>query len=58
MGNPKDIIKTTGRKYVPQIEISNHWKGNFPLNTKTRKLIRHKNNYGQDIWKQEMGRNI
>ena len=32
-------------KYVPQIEISNHRKGNVPLYVKTRKLIRHKNTF-------------
>ena len=44
-----DRIKTIERKYIPQKEISNHRKGNFPLNAKTRKLIRYKIDYGQDI---------
>ena len=43
MGNPKERITIFGRKYIPQKEISNHRKGNFPLNAKTRRLIRRKN---------------
>ena len=54
-----DRIKTTGRKYVPQKEISNHRKGNFPLNAKTRKLIRHKNRLRiRYMETRKMGRNI
>ena len=35
----KTELKLLEEKYVPQIEISNRRKGNFPLNAKTRKLI-------------------
>ena len=46
----KTELKLLEEKYVPQKEISNHRKGNFPLNAKTSKLIRHKNR----LWKRYM----
>ena len=41
-----EILKTElnllEEKYIPQKEIPNHRKGNFPLNANTRKSIRQK----------------
>ena len=39
----KTVLKLLEDKYVPQKEVSNYRKGNFPLNANTRKLIRRKN---------------
>ena len=39
----KTVLKLLEDKYVPQKEVSNHRKGNVPLNANTRKLIRRKN---------------
>ena len=39
----KTLLKLLEDKYVPQKEVSNYRKGNFPLNANTRKLIRRKN---------------
>ena len=39
----KTVLKLLEDKYVPQKEVSNYRKGNFPLNANTRKLIRCKN---------------
>ena len=39
----KTVLRLLEDKYVPQKEVSNYRKGNFPLNANTRKLIRRKN---------------
>ena len=47
----KTELKLLEEKYIPQKEISNHRKGNFPLNANIRKLIRHKNR----LWTKYIG---
>ena len=39
----KTVLNLLENKYVPQKEVLNYRKGNFPLNANTRKLIRRKN---------------
>ena len=39
----KTVLKLLEDKYIPQKEVSNYRKGNFPLNANTRKLIGRKN---------------